>query len=368
MCKVIGQVTAAPCFQRPSSSANSLTSRSRFPAVSPSSAPSPVDIEKVGIGDHRRLAPPDRAARHQSLGDDRAAAATRQPPRRGRQDRAAIGRDRRRARRAPAHRASVPNGQAAPCRRNRAAAAAGRPAAALLCHSSLGSASSSNSPPAAHPAIEFDQHLGRLRARMRHQQQRLAVQAGAHRQSRSERHCSAARSRLSAADPPPEIENCSANSNGRLVSSASVGRSAGARGPAPARAPCPICTATAAPPTSNSAATSASAALHQPRRCAARALAGIVGRLARRNAQLGQRIVGLGAIVAQHSAAGCRGGSSPDRLIAVPSRTSRKTNASPVSPMRMRCIRSLLLGSCMRRMLWPEAAKAQSHLDAAVPP
>ena len=65
------------------------------------------------------------------------------------------------------------------------------PSMRLLSHLSTGSASSTTLPAAAHPRVELDQHLGRLRARVRHQQQSNDLSGWPHRRSRSGRRDSA---------------------------------------------------------------------------------------------------------------------------------------------------------------------------------
>ncbi len=81
-------------------------------------------------------------------------------------------------------------------------------------------------------------------------------------------------------------------------------------------------------------------------------LAGFVVRgvaRAGRDANLRQRLVrllGVGQLVLRQSGSVV----AAERLIAVPSRTSRKTKASPVSPMRMRCIARSALSA--RFMAW----------------
>ena len=86
-----------------------------------------VDVEEIGVGDDRRLALADPAARHQAVVVDRASAA-RRARRRGGQDRWPA-KPTASARARPGRRAAGPNARAARYRRTPAAAAADRPAA-----------------------------------------------------------------------------------------------------------------------------------------------------------------------------------------------------------------------------------------------
>ena len=213
------------------------------------------------------------------------------------------------------------------------------PSVRLLSHLSMGSASSTTLPAAPHPRVELDQHFGRLRARMRHQQQRMPLEA---RRIRGRDR----RDREALLDP-----------RHRRVPAAHRARTARRTATAGWSA------APAAAARWGAASRWLTSAIEPPRwQRPAPARSSSVRVTAPARARLPRSVVdcpGATPICASGSsgstplarplAAGSTAGSSPDRLTAVPSRTSRNTKASPVSPMRTRWIRSLLFRSCMRR-------------------
>ena len=170
----------------------------------------------------------DPAAGDEPLPGDRAAAGCPACPASGQDRRAAVaGRGRPVGLRSAEP--SGPNARAGRCRRRPAAGAAGRRAAARSASRAAGSASSSSCPPPrTHWSSSTSSSAGCARG-WAISSSCPPLQAGGIGDADRQRPCSAARAAVSAGEPPPSSPKLSPKTSGRLVSSASVGRSAGGR-------------------------------------------------------------------------------------------------------------------------------------------
>ena len=164
MCKVIGcdsrlaGLGAAP---------DAAMSKSRLPPVGPSSAPSPADVEEVGVGDDDRGAAPDPAQCATSPpGSTEQRGSCSSAPGRGGQHRRAIATV---ATRGPIdHRPVEPQAPNAPSSPVSAKSGGGRrrsPSGALARPVEPRIGKQDHAPAAAHPGVELDQDVGGLRAR-----------------------------------------------------------------------------------------------------------------------------------------------------------------------------------------------------------